>query len=325
MNVAPTSARTAGLDETRIFAVQMMQHLVVPTFVIDAHGRVIIWNLACERLTGLAAASMIGTNEHWRAFYKRRRPCLADLVLQHRPEEIDRLYSVNRSDAFADGGLSAENWCEPPNGQGRRYLAFDAGPIFDETGNLLAVVETMRDITVQKEAQIALEALASLDGLTGIPNRRHFDQVVQEEWSRAARTGRPLSLLMVDIDHFKLYNDSLGHQHGDECLKLTAALLTDAMPRSGDFVARYGGEEFAVVLPGIDLAGAMGVAEGILGTMATAAMPHPGHPPVVTVSIGAASFSHPVVSPQMLISTADASLYRAKRSGRNCVVAAQHG
>jgi diguanylate cyclase (GGDEF)-like protein len=312
-------------EHPQIFAIQLMEHLVVPTFVLDASGTCIIWNLACERLTGLAAAQVVGTKDHWRGLYRRKRPCLADLVLRERSDSIDSLYSVNRGKSFGDTGLSAENWCEPPNACGqRRYLAFDAGPIFSETGELLAVVETLRDITVQKEAQMALEALASQDGLTGIPNRRYFDQFLQQEWHRAMRDDRPLSLLMIDIDHFKQYNDVLGHQNGDECLKRTASLLSGAMLRSTDFVARYGGEEFAAVLPGTDLDGAASVGERILEIMGATALPHPGiDPKVLTVSIGAASIGTDMTSPDSLIATADAALYNAKRQGRNRVVVAE--
>ncbi|BDA84766.1 hypothetical protein Sa4125_23080 [Aureimonas sp. SA4125] len=312
-------------DLPQIFAIQLMEHLVVPTFVLDASGVCILWNLACERLTGLAASEVVGTRDHWRGFYRARRPCLADLVLRERSDTIDALYSVNRSKSFGDTGLSAENWCEPPNAHGaRRYLALDAGPIFSETGELLAVVETLRDITVQKEAQMALEALASQDGLTGIPNRRYFDQFLEQEWRRAIRDDRPLSLLMIDIDHFKQYNDLLGHQNGDECLKRTASLLSGSMLRTTDFVARYGGEEFGAILPGTDLNGAVRVGERILEIMKASALPHPGiNPKILTVSIGAASLDAGTGSPDGLIARADEALYSAKRLGRNRVAIAE--
>src|SRR5665213_3209219 len=99
------------------------------------------------------------------------------------------------------------------------YLAIDAGPIHDEDGKLIAVVETLRDMTDQKRAEAALKTLAASDGLTGLANRRSFDQALAMEWSRAERTKKPLSLLFADVDHFKLYNDLHGHQKGDECLR----------------------------------------------------------------------------------------------------------
>ncbi|MBC8130959.1 MAG: diguanylate cyclase [Rhizobiaceae bacterium] len=316
----------ASSDLTKTFAVKLMENLIVPTFVLDPSGKVIIWNFACERLTGLPASQVIGTDKHWMGLYRTKRPCLADLVLRGASEDVEGLYVVDHSETFGDSGLSAENWCEPPNcGGRRRYLAFDAGPIFGERGELIAVVETLRDMTVQKEAQMALEALASQDGLTGIANRRVFDEVLARECATASERRRPLSLLMIDIDHFKRYNDALGHQSGDDCLRRTAAILSAAMESPSSLVARYGGEEFVAVLPDTDLAGALDVAERILADLSQAAMPHPGLAPAakLSVSIGAATREHHATTPERLLSIADASLYRAKSLGRNRVVAAQ--
>ena len=100
----------------------------------------------------------------------------------------------------------------------RRYLAIDAGPIFSDSGELIAAVETLRDITAQREAELALKALASSDGLTGLANRRRFDEHLASEWRRAQRDHIPLGLLMIDVDHFKTFNDGAGHQAGADCL-----------------------------------------------------------------------------------------------------------
>ena len=127
------------------FSVQLMEHLVVPTFVLDAECRVIIWNRACERLTGVKADEVIGTREHWRGFYDEPRPCLADLVAQGRTAEIDALYANHDhagEDAILAHGRRAENWCVMPQMGTRLYLAIDVGPIYDEDGRLIAVVET---------------------------------------------------------------------------------------------------------------------------------------------------------------------------------------
>ena len=118
------------------FSVRLMEHLVVPTFVLDAECRVIIWNRACERLTGVPAAQLIGSREHWRAFYGEPRPCLADLIAQGRTEEIDQLYADYdhvKSDAVPAHGRRAENWCVMPQVGSRLYLSIDAGPIFDNS------------------------------------------------------------------------------------------------------------------------------------------------------------------------------------------------
>lgn len=312
-------------DAEREFAVNLMEHLVVPTFVIDAECRVMIWNHACERLTGLSAAEMIGTSDHWRGFYTAPRPCLADLLAQSRSAEVEVYYSEFGSIEEPRYGLYAENWCVMPHHGSRLYLAIDAGPIYDKEGKLIAVVETLRDMTLQKLAQAALQELANHDGLTGIANRRAFDETLKLEWRRAMRDSQPLSLLMVDVDHFKHYNDRYGHLAGDECLKQVAGAMSDEMQRASDMVARYGGEEFAVILPNSTQEGATVVAEKLRKTVEKLGIVFAdselGH---VTVSIGIASVTPtPAGDSWQLISTADAALYRAKASGRNCAVALQ--
>src|SRR5579863_3849054 len=208
------------------FAVSLMEHLIVPTFVIGADGNVLIWNKACERLTGFAADEVIGTSEHWRAFYDTPRPCLSDLLLQRRFNDIRAMYEGGGGYGLSDFGVSAEDWCVMPRVGERLCLAIDAGPIYDTAGELMAVVQTLRDVTAQKRAQINLEALAIRDGLTGLANRRYFDVKFGEETRRAARDQLPLSLLMIDVDYFKLYNDTQGHQRGDECLRAIAERIS---------------------------------------------------------------------------------------------------
>lgn len=306
-------------DHPHGFALKLMEMLVIPTFVLDAQGRVLIWNRACERLTGVAAAELLGTSGHWCAFYAAQRPTLADLVLAGRTGEILDLYDGHaRSPGGAGDQLCAENWCEMPRTTGRRYLAADASPIYDGDGRLVAVVETLRDLTEEKQAQIALEQLATRDGLTGLANRRCFDQTLQAEWQRALRQQQPLSLLMVDVDNFKQYNDAYGHVGGDECLKRIASAVASEM-RANDLVARYGGEEFSVILPNQSLKGAAIVAERIRCRVEALRLPNQDAPKrFVTVSIGAAtaiaSHEH---QPEELVTTADAALYRAKHMGRN--------
>ncbi|MEF2550225.1 diguanylate cyclase [Aurantimonas sp. A2-1-M11] len=295
-----------------------MEHLVVPTFVLDAKGHVTIWNRACERLTGVRASEVIGTKRHWSGFYEKPRLCLADLVLSGQGDRVDDLYTANRSETYHQGALSAENWCVLPQCGARRYLAIDAGPIYSPNGSLIAVVETLRDITSQKEAQTALETLASQDGLTGVANRRMFDQRLAAEWQHPAQ----LSLLMIDIDHFKPYNDALGHQRGDDCLKRIASLIVSETRQECDLVARYGGEEFAVILPHADMHVALAVGRRILAAVKCAAIDHPDPacPPLVSLSIGAACRESRSEAPEALIAEADASLYRAKQLGRDRII-----
>ncbi len=309
---------SATPDRERAFAYKLLEMLAVPAFVLDKRCRVIIWNRACERLTGVPAEEVIGTQDHWSGFFKSARPTLADLVIQNRTDEIDRLYPRGDQSRSAPGQLCAESWCDMPRGGRRRYLATDASPILDDQGELEAVVQTLRDITDEKSAQMALEQLATRDGLTGLANRRCFDDTLHAEWARALRQQQPLSLLMVDVDNFKAYNDAYGHPGGDECLRRIAAAVASEM-RINDLVARYGGEEFAVILPNQSLKGAAIVAERIRLRVEQLKVPNGrGQNQYVTVSIGAAmAIASNDTSAGQLVETADAALYRAKHMGRN--------
>ncbi len=163
---------------------------------------------------------------------------------------------------------------------------------------------------------------ARIDGLTQIANRRRFDEYLLLEWGRHIRMQQPLSLLLCDVDHFKLYNDHHGDQAGDECLKSVAKSLTLCY-RAGDLVARYGGEEFAMVLPQTNRAGAVRVAERIRAAVAGTALPHAASPVCdrVTVSVGVASMTPQLHGPdaRALVEAADRQLYLAKHLGRNQV------
>jgi diguanylate cyclase (GGDEF)-like protein/PAS domain S-box-containing protein len=308
------SSGATGAD--RAFSHQLMEMLAVPVFVLDTTSRVMLWNRACERLTGVPAREIIGTHDHWRSFFEERRPTLADLLIEDRAGEAGRIQP--RLGLADEQHMSAESWCDMPRVGRRRYLAADASPIYDDRGRLAAVVETLRDMTDEKLAQIALEQLATRDGLTGLANRRCFDETLHAEWTRALRQRQPLSLLMVDVDNFKAYNDANGHLGGDECLKRIATAVASEM-RANDLVARYGGEEFAVILPNQSLKGAASVAERIRTRVEQLQVPSrlmPGQR--VTVSIGAATaIAAPDNSASELVAIADAALYRAKHMGRN--------
>ena len=169
-----------------------------------------------------------------------------------------------------------------------------------------------------------LHGLAITDGLTGVANRRGLDAALATEWRRVGRDSSHLALLLVDIDHFKSYNDCFGHQAGDDCLRRIAGCLeATACRRPGDLVARYGGEEFAVILPGTDRFGAIDVAERLRDAVQALRLPHPGSPTgLVTISIGVASAhltDEWAKDPRQLVAVADRELYRAKQAGRNRV------
>jgi diguanylate cyclase (GGDEF)-like protein len=303
-------------DHDRAFANKLMEMLAIPAFVLDTSCKVMIWNRACERLTGVAGFEVLGTSDHWRGFYDEQRPSLADLVIQNRTDENNGLYPREAKPGRLLSNMTGESWCNMPR-VGRRYLAADASPIFDDDGAMVAVVQTLRDLTEEKLAHIKLEQLATRDGLTGLANRRCFDETLLAEWARAMRQAQPLSLLMVDVDNFKAYNDANGHLGGDECLKRIASAVASEM-RADDLVARYGGEEFAVVLPNQSLKGAAIVAERIRARVERLQVPNRNTAGHVTVSIGAATaLASADSNPNQLVAIADAALYRAKHMGRN--------
>lgn len=171
-------------------------------------------------------------------------------------------------------------------------------------------------------ANARLKQMSFHDALTGLPNRRQFDQTLELEWNRALRNRRSLSLLILDVDCFKALNDLYGHQAGDDCLQKIAAALPESLRRAGEIAARYGGEEFAAILPDTDLSVAIPVAESMRNTVLALQMPHKGSTveQFVSISVGVAAI-HPTQanSPAELLAAADEALYRAKRTGRNRV------
>jgi diguanylate cyclase (GGDEF)-like protein len=209
---------------------------------------------------------------------------------------------------------------------------FIAKPVRSQV--LLARVKTQLRM---KRMADELRRTATVDGLTGVGNRRHFDDLLEREWQRARRHGNPLALLLIDVDHFKLYNDHYGHPKGDACLKGVAEALVATVHRTGDFVARCGGEEFGIILPQTTRAGAERVAQRILDAIRELAITHEASPcsDKVTVSVGISSYDlnsaahfKPGMSSRFrdglpsryteseLVLAADKALYAAKRGGR---------
>jgi diguanylate cyclase (GGDEF)-like protein len=178
---------------------------------------------------------------------------------------------------------------------------------------------------IQYAQKLVMQQLLATDALTGIANRRSFDDALAREWRRSARIGRPLSLLMIDVDHFKAYNDRFGHQAGDACLRRVARVLVDCIARPDAVVARYGGEEFVCLLPGMDQRGAVKMARRVAAAIDRAAVPHPTSPDSdrVTVSIGVATADAFHGDEATLLALADQLLYAAKNGGRNRTVSGE--
>ncbi len=194
-----------------------------------------------------------------------------------------------------------------------------------QTGSPTDIIFTMRDISEKKALHEQLSAEARTDGLTGVANRRAFDEVLEREWRRALRDSASLSLLILDVDHFKTFNDANGHQVGDDCLRTVAQAIAGCVQRAGDLVARYGGEEFAVILPAAGRPDALAVARRICAAIQALEIPHPKSSvgPDLTISIGAATAiataGGTMKMPEGLLQAADLALYKAKSGGRNRV------
>jgi diguanylate cyclase (GGDEF)-like protein/PAS domain S-box-containing protein len=194
-----------------------------------------------------------------------------------------------------------------------------------DTGKPREMILVARDITERKKLEGQLLAMAMTDGLTGLTNRRGFDAELDRQWGYVLEHGSQVSLVLLDIDHFKKFNDEYGHLAGDDCLRVVGAAVMSAV-RTGDVVARYGGEELAIILPATDPAGAVVVAEAVRHAIESLDIPHAGNPEggsKVTASLGVATAlaraGGMIRMPESLVLSADKALYMAKSEGRNCV------
>lgn len=293
-------------------------------YVLDKQGLVTFMNPEAERLLGWTEAELVGKSIHDIIHFQKvdgtplsAIDCPILKVIQSPGMSIGISSAVRiEDDVFTckDGTLFP--------------VAYVVTPIL-ESGEVVGAVIAFQDITKRKLAEQQLKEmnqtllrLSSLDGLTGIANRRRFEEFLDLEWKRAVREATPLSLIMVDIDFFKTYNDTYGHQAGDKCLKQVANVFSSTLHRPGDLVARYGGEEFVVVLPRTDAKGAVSVAEAMRSKVAALGIIHSHSKvsPYITISLGVATtIPSRDVSPLDLIATADEALYQAKQEGRNRV------
>jgi len=210
--------------------------------------------------------------------------------------------------------------------------ALEAGAVdfITKPFNVAVVRARVRTHLTLKRQSDAMRELTLTDALTGVANRRSFNDAIQNEWRRCARSGMPLSVVMIDIDHFKRYNDAYGHQAGDACLKQVASTMLQCAGRPPDLLARYGGEEFVILLPQVDVPGAQTVAQRILESVRALAIPHrmSSVSDAVTVSLGVATLMPDEGgSPEGLVRCADDALYQAKKNGRNrfCVEGCDQG
>lgn len=302
LSLSSEAQRAQTSPEWGEIPIDLLEYLADGAMVLDKDDRIIASNMEFRRLYDVAPGhSVVGATlielvqEAWeRAGYPGRA------------QQLEMLDHMN----FA--GMPFE--VELPGGRWRRVIAH-------RTAHGIGYF-THSDITPLKQAVSDLHTIAVTDALTGLANRRRFDEVCEEEWRRRSRDGTDIALLLIDVDHFKLVNDRHGHIVGDECLRRVASILKGAILRSADLAARHGGEEFAVLLPDTGVSGAMAVAERIREAMAQEdwSAIHPGLGRI-TASFGICSGTpalHGSVTD--FIRYADAALYQAKKEGRDRII-----
>jgi diguanylate cyclase (GGDEF)-like protein/PAS domain S-box-containing protein len=283
----------------------VVRHTGEGVLVLDPEMRVLSANPGFVRITGHAADSALG-----------KTPPLFDAD----SDALQQIRTRLQAGTHWDGTL----WAHRADGD-RFPLEASVDRVHDSEGRVQHYVMVFRDVTVQKQLEDRLRELSATDGLTLLANRRSFDEALERSWHHATRHGEPVSLLMVDIDHFKPYNDLYGHGAGDRCLQQVASAIAAGVRSEGALVARYGGEEFAVILPRIDADAAREIAEALRRRVEALGIAHAGNPEGsrVTVSVGISTRTPPQTADfEDLMNSADQALYRAKESGRNGVVAA---
>lgn len=314
--------------ESQMRLQQIVDGSSVATFVIDQNHVVTHWNRACAILTGKSAQEMVGRCEQWQAFYSERRPVMADLVLDGAlQKDVERFYHGKfRPSALIMGAVEAEDFFPSLGDQGR-WLYFTAAPLRDTDGEVIGAIETLQDVTERHRAEEALRRseeryrlLAITDSLTGLFNSRHFYDQLHGEMARAIRHERPLSLIHMDVDNFKRFNDTYGHLEGDRVLECLADVIRSCLRRE-DSGYRLGGEEFGILVPETDADHTHQLAERLRLTFAAQCFTPAGCKVCSSISIGVTQY-RPGEDATAFIRRADDATYRAKHQGKNRVVVA---
>jgi len=306
-DVTEAKQQAIQLQETERLLRHLMQEMPIGLLMVDGQGQAYYANRHFRQLCGYSLDELSTPEQWWLLAYPdadqraRARQAWAQAVAQ----------------AENNGGYIPDQSYTITTREGLQRTLRIGGITFGSHS-----MATLVDDTQQQAENAFFRGLAYNDGLTGLANRRRFDELFNAEWQRCRRSQRPLALLMIDIDQFKRYNDTYGHLQGDDCLKQVADVLRQGSRRSHDLVARYGGEEFVCLLPECDLEAALAHAQALRKAVEQRGIEHRNADPspVVTISIGVACRVPDAQStPQQLLAMADASLYRAKAAGRNCV------
>ena len=290
--------------------------------VLDGDGRISFFNRWMVERSAIAASEAIGhslTELFPEISGKRIDMALRACLEKGLPSLLSNSLHPSPLPLYADGQKRAEGERVQQSIRIQSLPGNATAKVLIEVSDVSSAVRRERVLTQQANQ---LKSLSMLDPLTGLANRRQMDEVLDREYRRACRSGQPLSIVLMDIDAFKQYNDSYGHQAGDQCLIAVAKCLQANLKRSSDFVARYGGEEFLLILPETNLDGAMVIAGQMRRSVEALQIVHGGssHNGVITISQGVASYpSKSGTTINDLVAKADIALYAAKRAGRNRV------
>jgi diguanylate cyclase (GGDEF)-like protein/PAS domain S-box-containing protein len=289
------------LEETLIRQKAILDNIPDMAWLKDEKGRFILVNPAFVTASGIEAEELIGKTDFdfWPPELAQRYIDDDNFVMKSGERKI-----IEETRAHNDGET---DWIETIK-----------SPIYGTDGRVIGTTGISRNITERKHAAEQLRELAIMDSLTGLFNRRHFIELSEREFERTSRYGKDLSLMMMDIDHFKAVNDTHGHHVGDEVLCRLAEIFRSGL-RSTDVVGRLGGEEFGILLPETGLPEAFPLAERVRGTVADLPIPTSAGDLAVTISIGVAAMATEAQKLESLMQLADTALYKAKENGRNRV------
>lgn len=322
----------AEIAHTKLVAI--LETAVDAIITIDGSGIIDTFNPAAERLFGYSAAEIIGQNiavlmpEPYSSKHD-------SYIKNYQSSRVRKIIGIGREVVAKDrnGNFFAIQLSvgEAEIGGKPMYVGFiqDITERKDQENELKRHRDHLQTLVEEKTQDLVraneqLQKLVNIDGLTNLANRRYFDEVLNKEMKRASRYKHPLSLILCDIDFFKLFNDLYGHIAGDACLKQFSECLGESFKRASDLTARYGGEEFTVILPHTDIDEATKLAENFLGNIRQMAIPHEASTvsDILTTSIGIASLqSDEAIDANILINAADQQLYSAKQAGRNRIEA----